>query len=377
MKKKLGTILSISLFFVLLTCSQSVNASMLDEGSIQNLNIPLVEEVNEEEVDAEYEEISVEHIEEVATISQACEDSSELVSEDETILEVTSQLDSEMVAESDDQLELEFNPMSEDDIENNTISESEITLESDNQFELRFAPMFASHIEPAVTPESESTSKSANKPLPEEAEYEVQTISGDLYLVNTKTNEIRKDNAWVEYNGKYYFPNAEGKLYHNQAITFGKGNLYYLNANGEKIANQIVEHRDNLYLLGSDGKSRTDNAWVDINGQHYFPNSEGRLYYNQWITFGPRRAHFMGDDGAALTGVRKVGENLHLFDERDLQRGVLRKDNAWVEYNGKHYFPNASGKLYHNQAITFGKGNLYYLNANGEKNSQSDCRTSR
>jgi len=135
----------------------------------------------------------------------------------------------------------------------------------------------------------------------------------------------------------------------------------------KKIANQIVEHQDNLYLLGADGKSRTDNAWVDIDGKHYFPNSQGKLYRNQWITFGPKRAHYMDNDGAALTGINKVGGNLHLFDERDLQRGVLRKDNAWVEYNNKHYFPNASGKLYHNQFITFGPEVAYFLNKDGQK----------
>ena len=173
-------------------------------------------------------------------------------------------------------------------------------------------------------------------------------------MVNVETGEYRQDNAWVENDGKWYFPNADGVLYRNQGITFGSGNLYYLNEDGEKVINQIVHYANNLYLLDDSGKSRTDNKWVDLETGYYFPNLEGKLYKNCWITFGPNISHYMGDDGAAYLGVRELSNNLYLFDDINFQRGVLRKDNAWVEYAGNYYFPNASGQLYRNQRITFG-----------------------
>lgn len=91
-------------------------------------------------------------------------------------------------------------------------------------------------------------------------QYEIRAIDGNLYIVNIHTNEIRKDNAWVE-----------------------------------------------------------------INGKHYFPNAEGKLYQNRWITFGPKFAHYMGGDGVAYTGVRQVNKNLHLFDDINYDFTVLTR----------------------------------------------------
>ncbi len=200
----------------------------------------------------------------------------------------------------------------------------------------------------------------------------VKAVGEDLHLfdnLNLQRGVLRKDNAWVKYDGKEYFPNAEGNLYHDRIITFGPTNHFYLGSDGSKFnSSKVVNFRDQILLFGDNGKAKTPTVgWYDIDGKHFFANEKGEFYRNQWITFGPSIAHYMGSDGAAYTGVRTVGSNLHLFDGRNMRRGVLRKDNTWVEYEGKDYYPRYDGKLYRNQVVTSSNGTLYYVDGNGSK----------
>ena len=130
---------------------------------------------------------------------------------------------------------------------------------------------------------------------------------------------------------------------------------------------------NNLYFVNTEtGEVRKDNAWIDYKGYHIFPNKEGILYRNQFITFGPAYKHYMDSEGKAARGLKQVGNNLYYFDEstdEPLKRGVMRKDNKWVKPNGstESVFVNDKGLVYRNQWITFGSEEAYYMGNDGYK----------
>ena len=61
------------------------------------------------------------------------------------------------------------------------------------------------------------------------------------------------------------------------------------------------------------------------------------------------------------SGVQEIDGKLYLYDAQ----GVLRRDNAWVEFQGRYYFPNAEGVLYRDRVITFGSKVAYYMDHDG------------
>ncbi|MCI6156685.1 MAG: hypothetical protein MR660_01020 [Peptoniphilaceae bacterium] len=187
--------------------------------------------------------------------------------------------------------------------------------------------------------------------------------NGKNYLLDPDTGRLRMDNAWVSYNGKDYFPNAEGELYSDRFITFGSSESYLMDSAGAKTKG-IGALNGRRYLLDPDtGNLRRDNRWVTYEGEDYFPNAEGELYTNRFLTFGPRGSYFVDSTGKKCKGFLERYDKLYLLDPTT---GRLREDNAWVSYNGKEYFPNAEGELYKNRFINFGSDE-YLLNSQGEK----------
>lgn len=210
------------------------------------------------------------------------------------------------------------------------------------------------------TEEKETSENKDEASLP----LEVVKQGKNLFLRDTNTGEIRKDNAFVALRGKYYFPNAQGKLYRNRFITFGPKVAYYMGDDGS-VMHGLVKVGDKLYLLDSEtGILHKENRWVKQEGKYYFPNAHGEVYHNRFITFGPKVAYYMGSEGTRMHGVQQVGDALYLLDEKT---GLLRKDNRWVSNGGKEYFPNAQGQLYHNRLIHFGPKYSYFMGSDGSK----------
>ena len=210
------------------------------------------------------------------------------------------------------------------------------------------------------TEEKETSENKDEASLP----LEVVKQGKNLVLRDTNTGEIRKDNAFVALRGKYYFPNAQGKLYRNRFITFGPKVAYYMGDDGS-VMHGLVKVGDKLYLLDSEtGILHKENRWVKQEGKYYFPNAQGEVYHNRFITFGPKVAYYMGSEGTRMYGVQQVGDALYLLDEKT---GLLRKDNRWVSNGGKEYFPNAQGQLYRNRFIHFGPKYSYFMGSDGSK----------
>ena len=170
------------------------------------------------------------------------------------------------------------------------------------------------------------------------------------------TGTLVRKAGWLECDGKRYFANAEGKLYRNQFISFGK-TKYYMGDDGS-VQKGIVRANDGNYyhMDETTGTLVRTAGWLECDGKRYFANAEGKIYRNQFISFGNTR-YYMGDDGSVQKGIVRANDgNYYHMDETT---GILVRTAGWLEYDGKRYFANAEGKLYRNQFISFGKTYYY------------------
>ena len=197
--------------------------------------------------------------------------------------------------------------------------------------------------------------------------FKIYKENGKIYCMNIDDNKL-VDTGWIDYDGRRYFCKKNGELYVNQIITFGPKVAYYLGSNGYVLKsvfedNGILRHSDiNTGMLSQTG-------WIEENGKKYFSkNNFGELYRNQIITFGPKVAYYLGNNGYVL---KSVFEDNGVLRHSDINTGILSQI-GWIEENGKKYFSkNNFGELYVNQIITFGPKVSYYMGSDGSASKVS------
>ena len=186
--------------------------------------------------------------------------------------------------------------------------------------------------------------------------YEVDNV---IYYFDTESGALVKSAAWRIWNGKRYFTNSEGIAYRNQFISFGPYK-FYMGADGAVMTGIYATIDGSMYYADDTGEVIRKAQWITQNGKRYFANAEGRLYRNQFISFGPHR-YYMGADGSAQTGIFAVNDGSMYYAD---DTGEVVRKAQWIEKDGKRYFANAEGKLYRNQFISFGP-RRYYMGPDG------------
>ena len=186
--------------------------------------------------------------------------------------------------------------------------------------------------------------------------YEVDNV---IYYFDTESGALVKSAAWRIWNGKRYFTNSEGIAYRNQFISFGPYK-FYMGADGAAQTGIYATIDASMYYADDTGEVIRKAQWITQNGKRYFANAEGRLYRNQFISFGPHR-YYMGADGSAQTGIFAANDGSMYYAD---DKGEVVRKAQWIEKDGKRYFANAEGKLYRNQFISFGP-RRYYMGTDG------------
>ena len=197
--------------------------------------------------------------------------------------------------------------------------------------------------------------------------FKIYKENGKIYCMNIDNNKL-VDTGWIDYDGKRYFCKKNGELYVNQIITFGPKVAYYLGSDGYVLKsvfedNGVLRHSNiNTGILSQTG-------WIEENGKKYFSkNNFGEIYRNQIITFGPKVAYYLGNNGYVL---KSVFEDNGVLRHSDINTGILSQ-TGWIEENGKKYFSkNNFGELYVNQIITFGPKVSYYMGSDGSASKVS------
>lgn len=185
-------------------------------------------------------------------------------------------------------------------------------------------------------------------------------IEGVSYYFDLETGKLQKQAGWLEIDGKRYFVNDQGKLYVNQFISFGS-TRYYMGADGS-VQKGIVKANDGKYyhMDETTGKLVRKAGWIEVGDKKYFADDQGKLYSNQFISFG-KTYYYCGPDAAIIKGKKyPVNGVLYTFDAT----GVLQITPGWGEYNGNKYYINPSTGFPYKGWITFGK-TAYYANVKG------------
>lgn len=193
------------------------------------------------------------------------------------------------------------------------------------------------------------------------AQSGIVDINGNLYYAAVENGIIQKNVGWIEFSGKQYFAKENGVLYRNQMIKFGT--IYYYMGNDGSVQKGVVQTTNGVYYADPNtGVIQTlKEGWLEKDGKKYFVGPAGKLYSNQIITFGDIW-YYMGPDGSVQKGIiHAVGDVIYYADP---DTGIIQKKVGWIEYENERYFADETGKLYHNQIITFGDI-WYYMGADG------------
>ena len=184
----------------------------------------------------------------------------------------------------------------------------------------------------------------------------ITKINDQFYHFDKESGMLIKQAGWIDEGEKKYYSNADGVLYVNQFISFGS-TKYYMGEDGS-VQKGIVKANDgNYYHMDEESGILVKKAgWLEKDGKRCYANAEGRLYRNQFISFGSTK-YYMGDDGSVQKGIVKTNDgNYYHMDE---ESGILVKKAGWLEKDGKRYYANAEGRLYRNQFISFGSQYYY------------------
>ena len=184
----------------------------------------------------------------------------------------------------------------------------------------------------------------------------ITKINDQFYHFDKESGMLIKQAGWIDEGEKKYYSNADGVLYVNQFISFGS-TKYYMGEDGS-VQKGIVKASDgNYYHMDEESGILVKKAgWLEKDGKRYYANAEGRLYRNQFISFGSTK-YYMGDDGSVQKGIVRANDgNYYHMDE---ESGILVKKAGWLEKDGKRYYANAEGRLYQNQFISFGSQYYY------------------
>ena len=184
----------------------------------------------------------------------------------------------------------------------------------------------------------------------------ITKINDQFYHFDKESGMLIKQAGWIDEGEKKYYSNADGVLYVNQFISF-RSTKYYMGDDGS-VQKGIVKANDgNYYHMDEESGILVKKAgWLEKDGKRYYANAEGRLYRNQFISFGSTK-YYMGEDGSVQKGIVKANDgNYYHMDE---ESGILVKKAGWLEKDGKRYYANAEGRLYRNQFISFGSQYYY------------------
>ena len=188
----------------------------------------------------------------------------------------------------------------------------------------------------------------------------ITKINDQFYHFDKESGMLIKQAGWIDEGEQKYYSNADGVLYVNQFISFGS-TKYYMGEDGS-VQKGIVKANDgNYYHMDEESGILVKKAgWLEKDGKRYYANAEGRLYRNQFISFGSQYYYCTGDASIVQGKKYPVKGVLYIFDKN----GVMQITPGWGEYNGKKYYINPSTGFPYKGWITFGQTS-YYADSNG------------
>ena len=186
---------------------------------------------------------------------------------------------------------------------------------------------------------------------------------GKRYYADPSSCLIRSSAGWItEIEGRRYYSRADGSLYFDQFISFGKIK-YYMASDGRLTYGSFRASDGKQYYADIEtGIVNTSSGWVTDGYSRYFAKAGGELYRDQFISFGKIR-YYMTSNGSMARGSFTASDGKQYY--ADPETGIVRTSSGWfTDIDGKRYFYKKDGTLYRNQIISFGKI-MYYMGSDG------------
>ena len=193
----------------------------------------------------------------------------------------------------------------------------------------------------------------------------ISRIAGDYYYFTESGKDVgklAKKVGWYTTSEGRVFAAPGGKLYHDQFITFGPQNKYYMGAKGVMQTGK-VKAKGTVYDIAEDGRVKMGAHRYTADGKTYYAKDDGEPYRNIFLKYPDGRVMLMGEDGSQLTGISLYRGVAYRFDDE----GYLVRRSSAYEYQGKTYFSKPDGKPYRNQLLTFGSKRAIYMGADGSQ----------
>ena len=189
-----------------------------------------------------------------------------------------------------------------------------------------------------------------------------RAADGKRYYSDPSTGLVKSGSGWItDDSGKRYFQKADGTLYTDMFISFGR-TRYYMSSDGS-IAKGSFRTSDGkqFYADPETGVVSTASGWITDGENKYFAKADGELYKDQFISFGKTK-YYMTSNGSIARGSFTASDGKQYY--ADPETGIVRTSSGWLTLDNKKYFYKPDGTLYRNQFISFGKV-MYYMGADG------------
>lgn len=202
-------------------------------------------------------------------------------------------------------------------------------------------------------------------------EREVASLYDHVIHYYAETDQFMLDgealvNQWVDFLGGRYYTTASGTVCRDMFLTVDETGTYYAGATGLLVTGKREIQGDLYYFTEEEhehGRLVQTNQWVETTEGRIYPRADGKLYRNQFISFGSPRRYYMGADGVQQKGMVQANGTVYRMTGED---GCLLQQSSAYEYNGKWYYAKPDGEPYRNQIITFGKL-TYFMGADGAR----------
>jgi len=116
-----------------------------------------------------------------------------------------------------------------------------------------------------------------------------------------------------------------------------------------------------LRYAGKDGEIRETGGWFNLNGNTYYSNEDGSFCYDCTMTLGDYRFGF-DEAGRLLIGFFYKDGYLRYQDPVTFEP---RETVGWFTVNGKTYFSDKNGNIYHECFIHTTETDYYWMSADG------------
>ena len=172
---------------------------------------------------------------------------------------------------------------------------------------------------------------------------------GCLRFTDPMTFITRTSQGWFTVNGKTYFSDAKGNLYHDRFIHTSATDYYWMSEDGSTRPGTTVVVNGIPYELDGQGMVVKKGGWGETgDGRRFYRDPDsGMPVTNKFFDPDGEGECFAGSDGLMITGWKEIEGRWMYFDRTTARRVYGRFDEEALNgFNGRYYYTAMPGMSY-------------------------------